>query len=594
MLRAYQHHQVYHSKLLNFENPEISTFIVEDAIEHNSKTTLHLHVLNRCSPRICMNISKTKSKSIFLYGDTLSAKVNFVELKKAEYRFFSNFNNYLIGNHIYYSAELRDSIYEHHKFSGSSIIHYSQNLAETCKGIFSKSIHDKATANLLVALLLGDKSGLDNKVKNDFITTGTAHILAVSGLHLGMIYTLLQSLLNLVFKQKKHNPKNIFKSGLILAAIWLFACISGLGASVVRAAVMLSTLELSTCVKRKADQVNSLFACAFFMLFYNPCTLYDIGFQLSITAVLSIVLFNPFLTLLYRPSWTVLQKTWELLSVSFSVQLLVSPVSVYYFQQFPVYFILSNIVWIPLSFILMLVGIAMIPAYYLSDSITQLLAHVCTPLSTPGLAVFKLIERLPVRNLTGLWIYSEQVYFYITALLFIFFWMKYKRNRLLFSALLLFLTVPLVNVLRMVSMNHFSELIVYKEIKKIQLDLRIGDRILSTHLNSDLMYKFREARQVKLYENITDFNQLYNLLADYNIDVAFCNDCGNQSNDSTFFELPSEIVIQQRSINLINEIHVISLKCTDVKSICSNYAIPPNSNEILHCLDTDAPFIIKL
>jgi competence protein ComEC len=145
----------------------------------------------------------------------------------------------------------------------------------------------------------------------------------------------------------------IIKQFIVLSLMWLFVFLTGMGPAVIRAAVMLSIWGIGQAFVKRAFTINTLGIAAFFMLLYNPLNLFDIGFQLSFSAVLSILLINTHLDKLYKPSNPLVRYVWGLLCVSTSAQLGTVPLSLYYFHQFPLIFLVTNLFAIPIMGVLL-------------------------------------------------------------------------------------------------------------------------------------------------------------------------------------------------------------------------------------------------
>lgn len=217
--------------------------------------------------------------------------------------------------------------------------------------VLRQFIPGKIESGLAEALLIGYKDDLDRNLVQSYSNTGVVHVIAISGLHLGLIYGLL-ILICMPFKNLRY-MKGI-KPVVIISGLWLFGVLAGGSASVLRSAVMFSFIALGEGIGKKAFIYNSLAASAFLLLCYNPFWLWDAGFQLSYSAVLSIVVF-------WRPvyNWILIHNKmldyiWKLNSVSFAAQILTAPVSIYQFRQFPVYFLLTNLLAVPLSGLIVL------------------------------------------------------------------------------------------------------------------------------------------------------------------------------------------------------------------------------------------------
>jgi competence protein ComEC len=204
------------------------------------------------------------------------------------------------------------------------------------------------------ALLLGYVDEVDNDLMRDYSATGVMHILSVSGMHVGMIFLVLDKLL--AFLEKRKN--GVYgKAFLVIVFIWLYALITGLSPAVMRAAAMLSLVVIGKAMKRHPDILNILAASVIFLLVWQPLLLADLGFQLSYLAVAGIVLLYKPVYDLYVPDNGLLDKVWSIVAVSIAAQLVTLPLCLYYFHQFPNYFIVTNIIVIPLSNLIIYTGI---------------------------------------------------------------------------------------------------------------------------------------------------------------------------------------------------------------------------------------------
>ncbi|MDR1436713.1 MAG: ComEC family competence protein [Candidatus Symbiothrix sp.] len=209
---------------------------------------------------------------------------------------------------------------------------------------------DSQSFAVAAALMFGYQGELDRELRQSFANIGAGHILAVSGLHFNLIFGIAYFFLSFLGMSRK---SKIIKQLILLPVIWGFAFITGLSPSVIRAAGMLSLWGIGDSFLYKSFTMNTLAAVALFMLLYNPLYLFDIGFQLSFLAVASILIVNPYLVELYSSGNRIINYLWELVCVSFSAQIGVLPLSLYYFHQFPLLFLVTNLLLIPLSGILM-------------------------------------------------------------------------------------------------------------------------------------------------------------------------------------------------------------------------------------------------
>jgi competence protein ComEC len=217
--------------------------------------------------------------------------------------------------------------------------------------ILRKYIPGVKEQGLAEALLIGYKDDLDKSVVQSYTNTGVVHVIAISGLHLGLIYWLLVRLFGPL---RKNKLSKWLSPIMIIAGLWLFSLIAGAQPSVLRSAVMFTCIVLAEGFSRKTSIYNSLAFSAFVLLCVNPFWLWDVGFQLSYSAVLSIVIFmKPIYNWFYIKN-KIFDCIWKLSAVSIAAQLLTTPFSIYHFHQFPTYFLLSNLIAVPVSSIIVL------------------------------------------------------------------------------------------------------------------------------------------------------------------------------------------------------------------------------------------------
>lgn len=211
---------------------------------------------------------------------------------------------------------------------------------------------DSNALGLSQALLVGDGSSMNPMINASFIHLGVIHVIVVSGMHLVLIYGIIHRLLSLFFP----NKWSFYQILMELCTLWFFTLLVGAGASIVRAAVMFTILLLGKMSARRYNSTNALCAAAFFLLCYDCNWLWNVGFQLSFTAVLGILL-------LYKPIYSclsfqnrALEYVWQMVSVSLAAQVLTLPLLLFHFHQFPTLFLIANVFIIPFSDILLILS----------------------------------------------------------------------------------------------------------------------------------------------------------------------------------------------------------------------------------------------
>ncbi|EAR11813.1 competence protein [Polaribacter irgensii 23-P] len=262
-----------------------------------------------------------------------------------------NYKAYLAKQGIYHQLFLEN--YQFLKYAKSQIT--LQGIAGGFRDKVQYSLSSqgfkKDELAVLSALLLGQRQAVSKELLSHYAAAGAIHILAISGLHVGIILLILTFLLSPLEKRKNGRYLKAFS---IVLMLWAFAFIAGLSASVVRAVTMFTFVAVGQAVKRRNRVEFSLISSMLLLLIVKPMFLFDVGFQLSYLAVFGIVWLQPKLVVLYSPRFIISRKIWQLITVSIAAQAGILPLSIYYFHQFPGLFIVSNVVIIPfLGFILM-------------------------------------------------------------------------------------------------------------------------------------------------------------------------------------------------------------------------------------------------
>ena len=209
---------------------------------------------------------------------------------------------------------------------------------------------------VLSALTLGYKGDLDKEIRHMYSVAGISHVLALSGMHIGIIWFLLSGFLRFLTKGRL----KFLGWCLITVVLWAFAFMVGLEASVVRAVVMCMLMGLGQLAGSKPLSMNTLSVAAFFMLLYQPFYLFDIGFQLSFVAVASILIFYPMIRGRVVAHNRIVRGLWKIVAVSVAAQLGTAPLAMYYFSSFSLYFLLANLVVAVLLPLILCVSVLMV------------------------------------------------------------------------------------------------------------------------------------------------------------------------------------------------------------------------------------------
>ncbi|MGX5818328.1 ComEC/Rec2 family competence protein [Chitinophaga lutea] len=235
--------------------------------------------------------------------------------------------------------------------AGSRLGHALLAAREHCLRTIQRYIQHKAAAGVAEALLIGYRTDLDQDIVQAYTNTGVVHIIAISGLHLGLIYATLLLLLRWVPDRR---GAQAVKALILVVVLWAFSLLTGASASVLRSAVTFTVMAAGQLVlRRQADSFNTLGAAAFLLLCWNAQLVRDAGFLLSFLAVGGILLcYRPLYDCWIPQRWW-LDKLWQLVAISLAAQVFTWPVCIWYFHQFPNYFLAANIVAVPLSTLLL-------------------------------------------------------------------------------------------------------------------------------------------------------------------------------------------------------------------------------------------------
>lgn len=329
-------------------------------------------------------------------------------------------------------------------------LNWFEQLLETSFNYSSKMIEHWVSiehAPMVKAILLGDKTDLTNEIKEAFINTGAMHMLAVSGLHIGLIVLIL----SIAFKYLFFHRNKKLAQLVIVAILWFYAFLTGFTPSVVRAVMMFTIIILVLFMRKNYNAINSLTIAGFFILLYDPLAIYDIGFQLSFLAMLGIFTLYPSIDSIFNIKQKWLLFLWQGTAIGFAALVFTTPISIYYFHQFPNYFMLSNIAVMLLSGVMLgltiaLLAIGKIP--FLSFPIGWMLSISCFLL----IGFMNYIAKLPYAIATGFqpgawWLFSCFIFIFVSLILI-------ERKKV---GLILALLIPIIFSLQFKRFQNLSK-----------------------------------------------------------------------------------------------------------------------------------------
>lgn len=309
-----------------------------------------------CEGKILLYFSKDSLPPRLGYGDRIIIHKNLQRIKNSGNPGAFNYEQYAAFQQTFHNVFLKEPDWL--LLQGKDANGFKQFLFRARENILSVlRVHanpGKDELGIAEALLIGYTNDLDKDLVQAYSNTGVVHIIAISGMHLALIYVMLVWLFAHLPLVKRSKVVQVI---LILACLWLFSLLTGAAASVLRSAVMFTFITIGKNFVKQSSIYNSLAASAFVLLCYNPYFLWDVGFQLSYLALIGIIIFQkPIRNLVYIKN-KFANMIWELASVSFAAQVLTFPVCIYYFHQFPLLFLLANIIVVPLSSVILYVEI---------------------------------------------------------------------------------------------------------------------------------------------------------------------------------------------------------------------------------------------
>lgn len=373
-----------------------------------------------------------------------------------------DYQSYLANRLIWHQISLTaDDVIQSGSKRGSFLIRHALSFRQRMIEKLDRSFTDADALAIASALVLGYRNELDQEIINTFSATGTIHVLAVSGLHVGIIFLVFSTLF---FWMRKGSWK-IVRVFLLIVLIWIYAFVTGLSPSVLRATIMISFGIVALTVARRNNIYNTISSSAFFLLLYNPNFITEVGFQLSYLAVLGIVYLYPKLNALAVIKNKMLSGLWSYAAISISAQLATFPLVLFYFHIFPVYFLPANILIIlPVTWLLYLgVLVLLIPYGLIHSWFSWTLENLIVLMNK----VLILFEQLPFATLKGIWITTWQYLLLYALLLGCIYFLFFKKKITVYfiaGCLLLLLFGRTLKIMKNQALNEIRIYNVYKSL----------------------------------------------------------------------------------------------------------------------------------
>ena len=475
---------------------------VADVVQLDSKKTTG-HVL--------LNIEKDSTSLLFHTGDLVFLKNKFQDIKSSLNPHQFNYKHYLkkqgINQQVYITHQeillLDESKVSLLRFIDAFRVKIQKSLRR-----YHFTDDELAVMN---ALLLGQRQEISKQLSDNYSKAGAIHILAVSGLHVGVILLILSFILKPL---ERVNNGKLIKLVLVILSLWFFAILAGFSASVIRAVTMFSAIALGQFFNKRNAVEHSLIFSMFIILLWKPLFLFDVGFQLSYTAVFGIIWIQPVLYQLWKPNFFIVDKGWQLITVSVAAQLGVLPISLFYFHQFPALFFISNLIIIPFLGVILGLGLVVLVLSYESilplflegfyGDVISILNKVVAFVARQESFLFSEISFSALKMIFS--------YLLIISGFQLFLKLNTKRCFLFFGSILAF---QCVLILEKYTIAQKSEFIVFHKSKNSIIGIRKGSSFELYHSMDSLQISSQKLLiNYKVGENITsqNYHKLSNLM----------------------------------------------------------------------------------
>lgn len=345
-------------------------------------------------------------------------------------------------------------VIDHQK--GNVFVAYSLSLRKALIAKFRKYLKDDEAFQVAVALIFGYRSLIDPQTISAFTDTGTIHVLSVSGLHVSLVFVCLNFVLQWLDRWRWGKT---VKSCIILSFIWAYVMLTGMSPPILRAGIMISFFVMSQLLNRKQVSVNTLAASALIILIFSPNYLFDVGFQLSYAAMLGILLGYPLFRAYYLSGNKWINYLLDYLYVCIAAQLFTLPLSLYYFGQFPNYFLLANLFIALPSTIIMYIGVFLSILPF--DSLNVVLGRILEFSLIFMMEGLKRIASLPSSLIQGVEWSGIQVLLFIVAMAALVVGLDRRSGRALLLSIMSIFGVCVISAFASIRKTKDSFIIIY-------------------------------------------------------------------------------------------------------------------------------------
>ena len=478
---------------------EVKIYSILDSLGNHRKVTGVIHLFVPAS-------GDPKSLEI---GDWVAFKgwVNPTEPVKNPYAF--DYQTYLKRRHIHFQVFADSTQWKIiQRGNGFHVKGFLERCRSYCLDILARHLPSEEGYGVASALILGYREATPEALENAFAATGATHVLAVSGLHVGIVQLILASLLQ-IFEGRSSRKRRWIKTGILILGVWTFALLTGGAGSTLRAATMFSLLSLGKAIGRGISPYNSLAASAFLLIALDTNRIFDVGFQLSYLAVGGIVFLYPRIFKLWYISGRAGNYLWQLTALSLSATMVTAPISLMYFHQFPIYFWLSGLIAVPLSGVILGLGLWLFAVDWIPFVGTfsgKILDWSVWLLNESIL----LVESMPYHLISGVWVSETGVWALYSAMFAFAFGVALRNFRWILAGLSILCAASLVHATVVFQKKSQREIILYHVRGNTVLDCVDGDRVISLHREApttqDMQFSIQNYRWNRRVREVQKFS----------------------------------------------------------------------------------------
>jgi competence protein ComEC len=477
----------------NHKQVTINTIQIRDSIHNN--WIAHQFLIN-----VYLDSSIDRN---YNSGDTLilsPIKVN--EIKNSRNPFAFNFKQFQNLKGIAHQAYCNnDQIIYLPKLKRSHI----EKVQQYAHQIFETNLKDTQTLALFKAMILGDEQLIDQEDRNIYSHTGVIHIVSISGAHIATLFLAIHFVFTRIFKIKKKWLLAI----LSLSIIWGYIFLAEMSTPAIRAALMFSFIQLSIIMNRKHNMYNVVLSSALIILIFNPNAIFEIGFQLSYIAVLSILLFTKHIQNIWKPQNKVLQWLWTSVAVCLSVEILIAPLVAFYFHQFPVLFLPANIIASVFMGALLGIGFVMLVLSPFTF-IVNILGRIADVISGIFHKMLNFMNQFQIEALESITIsFIELILIFIT-IIFIAITIRMKERKYLTFSMLCCIILTLIQIQHKYMLYHQERFIVFNQ-KLLTIHSIKGNKALRISKNPSINLTEKNTA-IALGYNMQNKQQLYHIV----------------------------------------------------------------------------------